>query len=620
MKRKNEDKMKKMTISGYFKKHLKKIPLTVLFFIAIKPFSYLLVPYSLVYLKKMIDSVSTQSFVTADFLIFVLINFLIWGTSHLSSFLDNRLELSVGKFIAYDMVEKLHRVSYSVFEDTEAKDIIQRVNDKPEDAVLGYFHNCLDIVLIFVQLCGFMIIIAKASYWLTVFLILMLLFTCVFDAKSMSLMNRMFQHQSRKEREVAELEYHLKNKDSLFVLRIYDGLQRYIHKYFKRVEAMEQERKKTTIQANRYVILIYVMIGSWMLISIVFSVGLLTTHKISVGLFSVLITSFIALLSVSEQFSYSISTIFENRFRVQKLLEFMNFSERTVETERSSKKEEIAISFENVVFHYPNDKKNILQGLSFQIKNGEHVSIIGNNGSGKTTLLKLLLGLYPPVSGEIRMFGRNISSYSDKERAKVLSVVFQDYSKFQLTVRENVALANLSALHEDRAIDRALEQAGLNFLRQENWDRTLGKLEDDGLELSGGQWQRMAIARALFHGKKLLFFDEPLAASDPIQEAMMYEKLFQLSQGRTSVTISHRMGSVKKSDRILVLDQGRIAEDGNHMELMNKQGIYYNFYKAQSSWYKNVSRETSYPDFPEVRNKQNSWHKGGANIETTSDD
>lgn len=560
MKRKNEDKMKKMTIWGYYKKHLKRIPLTVLFFIATKLFSYLLVPYSLVYLKKMIDSVSIQSFVAADFLIFVLINFLIWGTAHLSSFLDDRLELSAGNFIAYDVVEKLHRVSYSVFEDAEAKDIIQRINNKPEDAVLGYFHNCMDIVLIFVQLCGFMIIIAKASYWLTVFLILMLLFTCVFDAKSMSLINRMFQHQSRKEREVAELEYHLKNKDSLFVLRIYDGLQRYIHKYFKRVEAMEQERKETTIQANRYVILIYVLIGSWMLISIVFSVGLLTTHKISVGLFSVLITSFIALLSVSEQFSYSISTIFENRFRVQKLLEFMNFSERTVEAKNFSEKEEIAISFENVVFHYPNDKKNILQGLSFQIKNGEHVSIIGNNGSGKSSLIKAINGLATKydnaiISGSVNLESKDVKDMKLYEISKLISSVFQNPKTHFFNVNTTLELLFY------------LENIGLD---KEEMDRRLGKmlevfpikhlLNRDIFELSGGEKQILCLAAAYISGTKTILLDEPSSNLDDFYIEKLKDMLKLLKKkGISLILAEHRIYYLMD-----IVDQVFLIKDGKN--------------------------------------------------------
>ena len=246
------------------------------------------------------------------------------------------------------------------------------------------------------------------------------------------------------------------------------------------------------------------------------------------------------------------------------------------------------ITFENVSFTYPGTNREILKNVTFRIRAGERVAFVGENGAGKSTLVKLLCGLYEPDAGRVLIGGVNVRDLSEELRGKLLSVVFQDFQEYELTLRENVALGDISALKNDARIRQALEQAGGTelYLREEKGlDRNLGHLEEDGKDLSRGQWQRVTIARAFLADAAFCVLDEPTAALDPVAESRMYENFFRIFHKNGTVMISHRLASAKMADRIMVLDGGRIVQNGSHEQLMETEGLYRTMYLAQSSWY-----------------------------------
>ncbi|MDR3123743.1 MAG: ABC transporter ATP-binding protein/permease [Treponema sp.] len=227
-----------------------------------------------------------------------------------------------------------------------------------------------------------------------------------------------------------------------------------------------------------------------------------------------------------------------------------------------------------------------MRGVSFEIRSGERAAIVGENGAGKSTIIKLLLGLYRPGSGDIVINGRNINSIPDDERSAEFGAVFQDYCSYQFTLRENVALGDISKLHDDAAITRALEMAGADTIA--GLDAPLGKIEDKGIDLSGGQWQRIAIARSYLRDAPYVILDEPTASLDPLAESAMYENFATVLKNRGCIMISHRLASARMADRILVLDRGTIVETGSHAELSGAGGLYADMYQAQSAWYKSA--------------------------------
>ena len=249
------------------------------------------------------------------------------------------------------------------------------------------------------------------------------------------------------------------------------------------------------------------------------------------------------------------------------------------------------IEFRGVSFCYPSRTEYALQDVNLTIKPTEHIAVVGENGAGKPTFVKLLLRLYDVTEGQILLDGRDIREYPYDEYMKMFSAVFQDYRIFACSVEENVAFENI-----DRGrVRKALKEAGVYECVEKlpNKEQTImmKEFESSGVELSGGERQKVAIARAIYKDAPIAILDEPTAALDPLAEHEIYSNFNQFAGQKTCIYISHRMSSSKFCDRILVFSQGRIVESGSHRELMKKQGLYYEMYRVQASYYKDNAED-----------------------------
>ncbi len=242
-------------------------------------------------------------------------------------------------------------------------------------------------------------------------------------------------------------------------------------------------------------------------------------------------------------------------------------------------------AFHDVSFSYPGTNIPVLEHVTLSFAVGEKTALVGRNGAGKTTLIKLLCRLYEPTSGYITLNGIDIRKYSYKEYTQAFSVVFQDFHLFSLPLDENIAAGTEI---DEAALQSSLAKVGLTDRVQQLTQGVRTRLYNNngsGVDLSGGEAQRTAIARALYKDAPFVILDEPTAALDPIAEAEIYEQFSQMTAGKTAVYISHRMSSCKFCDRIIVLDHGRIAEDGTHDTLLANHGIYANLYETQAQYY-----------------------------------
>lgn len=250
------------------------------------------------------------------------------------------------------------------------------------------------------------------------------------------------------------------------------------------------------------------------------------------------------------------------------------------------------IEFKNVSFKYPKTDKYIYKNLSLKIKKGQRLAIVGINGAGKTTFVKLLCRLYEPTSGEILINGINIQSFSKEEYYKILSVVFQDIKTFAFTVAENVSLESLEDVDREKVL-QCIEKAGvgdkINSL-QKGIDTSLLKILDgEGVELSGGENQKLALARALYKNGKIVILDEPTSALDAVAEYNIYKGVDELIGDKTAIYISHRLASTKFCDVIAFFENGEIVEYGTHEELLKKNGKYSDMFNIQAQYYKEES-------------------------------
>jgi ATP-binding cassette subfamily C protein len=249
------------------------------------------------------------------------------------------------------------------------------------------------------------------------------------------------------------------------------------------------------------------------------------------------------------------------------------------------------IEFDAVSFKYPNSERYIFKDFSLKIEKGQKLAVVGVNGAGKTTLVKLMTGLYKPTSGEIRINGVNIEKYSKTDYWKLYSVVYQDVHIFPFTLKENITFSD--DLYDVNKLDKVIQQSGLkdkiDSLESGKDSVMLKVIDENGIELSGGENQKLATARALYKAGNNLIMDEPTSALDPIAENELYQRFNEVMDGRTSIYISHRLSSTRFCDVIAYIENGELIEYGHHEELMSKDGAYAILFNMQASYYKEVS-------------------------------
>ncbi len=271
-------------------------------------------------------------------------------------------------------------------------------------------------------------------------------------------------------------------------------------------------------------------------------------------------------------------------------MEFMSLAEETKQTGGVPFSEDVeTVEFKNVTFTYPNAEKPVLKNISFSIKKGEKISIVGLNGAGKSTLVKLICRMYKADSGEILVNGRNIYDYDYLSYMNTISAVFQDYRLFNFTIAENISCQDKDA--DTARIETLVEEVGLQEKIAELPQGILSRFgkdyDKDGIELSGGQGQKIAIARALYKKASMVILDEPASALDPIAEAEIYEKFNSLVEDKTAIYISHRMSSSVFCDKILIIDGGTVADYDTHENLMKKtDSLYYKLFRSQAENYR----------------------------------
>ena len=283
--------------------------------------------------------------------------------------------------------------------------------------------------------------------------------------------------------------------------------------------------------------------------------------------------------------------LYEDNLFLQNLFEFLDLEPRVkdpahpVPVPRPLKK---GLEVDHVRFRYPFTDRDVLLDLSFRVGPGEVVALVGENGSGKTTLVKLLCRLYDPDQGAVRVDGEDVRQFRVQELREQFSVVFQDFAAYHLSARENIRFGNIGLEEKDGRIEDAARRAGIHERIERlsrGYDTTLGRWFEDGEELSIGEWQKVALARAFVRDAQVIVLDEPTSSMDARSEYEVFEGFRRLLEGRSAVLVSHRFSTVRMADRIYVFDQGRIIEQGSHEELVARGGMYAELYAKQAEAY-----------------------------------
>ena len=407
--------------------------------------------------------------------------------------------------------------------------------------------------------------------------------------------NKVYRGQSAKRRRLAYLWRLFCTKEPVKEMRTM-GFQEFLKKKWVRTNVdVVQEMEELELKAVRLSALGVLVRNCCYVANVAIALVLMLQGELAAGQFAACLMAFGLLQDQLFMLSSFVTAFLQSYHHVE---EYYDFFQAETEDEGGEPchsmeenharpaKGETGIKLRNVHFRYPGAEQDTLNGVDLDIRKGEHIVIVGDNGSGKTTLSKVLTGAYRAASGEIRYDGQNISKIRKKELYRDISLVSQDFVHYNFSFRENICISDFEHMRDEGRIRKVTDVVGMQELIQSigGLDVQLGR-EYGGCELSGGEWQKVAIARGLFRDSELIVLDEPTSALDPLVEYEVLTGFLNLIQGRTSVVISHRVGICRHADKVVVMKEGKVVECGSHEELKSAGGEYARIWGEQAKWY-----------------------------------
>lgn len=504
---------------------------------------------------------------------------------------SERIAIQLRNKFNIQVIDKCINLKYEYIEAGETCDLINRILRYPGlDVIQNAFQHLMLGLEIFIHVLLVGILLIRQIWWvipLILFSMIPLIITSWYSSKEQYSVVRWNSVLARKSN---YLEFGvLRSRDNAVERNLFGYAKYYNNRfenYFRRSMKKEKDINVKWFLRMRIASVVVTVV----IIAIACSLfGNLKTGTITIGFFISVVESLFSLENILvNQVQNITSQLVQDQEYFKDLTKFVELEEERLLGTYDPENEDIqTIEFNNVYFKYPGTNEYILKGISFKIEKGKHYAIVGKNGSGKTTITKLLLRLYQVNRGEILINGKNISDYSIEKIHSFFSVVYQDYAKYAISVKENIGIGNLNYQTEAR-IKEVVEAVGLKSVIEdlpEGYNTPLGKVLKNGVDLSGGQWQRIALARTLMRENTLKILDEPTASLDPIQESNLYKNYGKIAKDSTTIFISHRLGSTKLADIILLIDDGKILSSGSHEELMREQGLYREMFCKQKEWY-----------------------------------
>jgi ABC-type multidrug transport system fused ATPase/permease subunit len=408
--------------------------------------------------------------------------------------------------------------------------------------------------------------------------------------------NRNFRYMRRHSRERREMNYYsdmMVNKDAAKEIKLLGLGDTFIGKYKSAFSKYFKGLKQLAVRENSIRILVSVisalancLIFAYVAYDVVFNKGLIGDYSLYTGALSSVMGSVTAVVAAT-------ATIYEGTLFIDNMIEFMKETPKIVPIGEKplipSRKTSHTIEFKNVSFIYPGTDIKVIDNLNLTFKTGERIVLVGLNGAGKTTLIKLLTRLYDPTEGQILLDGEDLKKYDPKAYYDMFGIIFQDFGKYAVTAKENIQFGDVDNGEDMEKIESSAKASDADFFIRKlpaGYDTPLTRMfEENGIELSGGQWQKLSVARAFYKDSDFLILDEPTASLDAIAEQKIFDQFSVLSEGKLSIFVSHRLSSATSADRIVVLGAGRLIELGTHEELMARKGEYYHLFSTQAKRY-----------------------------------
>ena len=551
-------------------------------------------------LQNMVTERALGQFAT-DFLgspvMFLLVYFFVYRIlHHVILRIENSVIRVSGELIVrrvkLQIMEKACEIDLASFDMPEFYEKLENANREAGNRPIAILSSVFSVVSTVISLVSYVAILSAE---------LPIAALCIFIVSIPSAVvnfvyrRKHFSYMRSRSKERRQMNYYsdvLVNKDMAKEVRMFNLGDTFIGKYKTVFDTYYRGLRKLVVRESVWAVSVTILSS---VVNCFFY--LLIAYRVFNGQYMIGDYSFYtgALVSIANHVSTLITTsatIYEGTLFIDNLISFMKSKpciKATVFPPTPIKRGAHTIEFENVSFSYPGTEKKVLRNVSFKVKEGETVVLVGVNGAGKTTLIKLLTRLYDPTEGRIKIDDIDIKEYTPQKLYEIFGIIFQDFGKYACSVSENIMFGEISKPRDDRKIMRAAVAADADeFIEKlpQGYETALMRyFEKSGIELSGGQWQKLCVARAFYSESDILILDEPTASLDAIAEQEIFYQFDKLRHDKTTIFVSHRLSSATSADKIIVLEHGEILEEGNHKDLMALGGRYYELFTTQAKHY-----------------------------------
>lgn len=596
-------KSKKYKLYDFLVIPIKNSPLWTIVIMVNKVLTALLPSLQVLVIAKFVDTAvdifngeaQRNQILTPLFLIMAMVAYQYLNGS-LIGIINLRLNIRLTESFRQAIAEKRARLEYRHIENNDTWDLINRTCTDPVGKITNGMNNILSAADLIIRVISVLLIVMTQVWWAGLLIIAISVPLFFIAAKAGKSNYEASKEANKYERRAGYLGNILTDRECVE--------ERALFSYTDHVNKIWYEKYETARKINIKTLLKnYIRMKGSSIITVFISIAIigvlipaLATGGITIGMFMGLVNATLNLVQMMSWQLANVTSELANGIEYLKdLSQFAALSEQAGATDLPADMSGFdfkSIEFKDVSFKYPGTDRYILKNCSFKLNSKLHYAFVGVNGAGKTTITKLLTGMYDNYEGDILINGKNLRDYKLSELKGIFSVVYQDFARYSIQLKDNIKLGNV-LLDDDNRMNDAIDVIKLQETvgkLPDGINTWLGKIKEDGVDMSGGEWQRVAIARNIYSGRPVSILDEPTAALDPVAESNIYEMFGRISAGRSTIFITHRLGAARLADEILVIDNGKVAEQGNHQYLLNMGGIYAKMYESQKGWYEDECR------------------------------
>ncbi len=508
-------------------------------------------------------------------ILYTAVDLILSAVKTVYGYFNTKVMSKFSKSIELELLEKALSLELQDFENSEIHNIIARARNEGPSKIISFFSSAMSVMKQIISILASGIIVSVYNPWLLIIALIVPIIKCFYAYKMNIVRYTMIRKRTTRERKAWYLSFLIFTGQAYKEIRLF-GIKKYL---LDKINRLKEKTINEDIQFSKRTNLFYLFISIFENIvnGFIFAIIIFSGFigKILIG---DVVTYTRCLFNVSssvESIFSVVGNVANDALFVSQYFEFMNISKERNGDVKIKKID--SISIQNLSYKYPGTDKFAIKNINLELHNGDKLLMVGLNGSGKTTLIKILLGYYDDYEGHIYVDGTELKTIDKENYCSLISAVFQDYVKYEGTTRENIAIGDIQQMNNDELIDKMISYSGIQNLKKED---TIGTWFDSGRQLSGGEWQRIALARALVKKADLYMLDEPDAALDVVTGTEVVSKFAQAIDNSIAICASHRFGLLCSwATKIIVLENGEIIEEGTHSELLKKGNVYYKMFR-----------------------------------------